>query len=277
MCGAVCLAAKASLRAGAGKVTIGCPRSLVPIAQILVPEAVALALPETAGKSISRKALPVFTTYAKKVDVVALGMGASSDKETAQFLRACIVHTGVPMVVDADALNACADHVKTLKAKSGALIITPHLKEFSRISGYGLPEIKGARKKLAKGYALLYNLVLVLKGHHSIITDGRQIFENITGNPGMATAGSGDVLSGMIAALLGQHVLLPRGRRPVMAPAFEAAVTAVYLHGLAGDIAAREKTEVSLIASDIIDKIPEAVKQLRSQVAKSHVTRHKRL
>lgn len=277
MCGAVCLAAWASLRMGAGKVTIGCPRSLVPLVQVMVPEALALALPETAEKTISRKAYPVFREYVRKVDAVAIGMGASRNKETEYFLRECIVHSGVPLVVDADGLNACAGHARILKRKEQNIVVTPHLMEFSRISGYGLPEIKGARKKLAKEYALLYNLVLILKGPHSLITDGRQIFENITGNPGMATAGSGDVLSGMIVAFLGQQVRLPRGRLLAKVPAFEAAAAAVYLHGLAGDIAAREKTEISLVASDIIDKIPEAIKQLRSQVAKSQVTRHKRL
>ncbi len=155
------------------------------------------------------------------------------------------------MVVDADALTALASDLETLlKRKTKTLILTPHLGEFSRLVKLDVGKIKKKRKELVKKFALRYNLTLVLKGNRTLISDGRRTFENNTGNPGMATAGSGDVLSGIIAGLLSQGV-----------DQFKAAKVGVYLQGLAADKAARERTENCLIASDIIEYLPEAVKR----------------
>lgn len=252
LCGSVCLCAEASLRIGAGKVSVAIPASLEPIIQAKLTEAVTIALSQTARKSISCRALGTLRRRIESVEAAAVGMGASSIPETAACIREIVTTVEKPMVVDADGINAFAGKAALLRKRKSSLVLTPHLKEFSRLTGTTVACIKKHRKKLAKEFALQYNLILVLKGHRTIVTDGRLFFENSTGNPGMATAGSGDVLSGIIAGMIAQKV-----------PLYEAACAGVYLHGLAGDIAAREKTEISLIASDIIGKIPEAIKIMR--------------
>ena len=158
------------------------------------------------------------------------------------------------MVIDADGINALAGELKIIKqaAKSKLpVILTPHPGEISRLLKISTKEIQKKRKKVAKKLAMDYNIIAVLKGFHTIVADCKNnIYINKTGNPGMATAGSGDILTGMVAAFLGQGL-----------NGFEASKYAVYLHGLAGDIAAKEKTQISLIASDIIERIPEAIKR----------------
>jgi len=254
LCGSACLCAEASLRTGAGKVSVAVPASLEPIIQTKLTEAVTIALPQGARKNIAYRAVGTIRRYIEGFEAVAAGMGASVIPETAACMREIVITVEKPVVVDADGINAFAGKAAALKKRKSLLVLTPHLKEFSRLTGITTAYIQKHRKKLAKEFALQYNLVLVLKGHRTIVTDGRRAFENPTGNPGMATAGSGDVLSGMIAGIIAQKV-----------PFFEAACTGVYLHGLAGDIAAKEKTEVSLIASDIIGKIPEAIKVMRRE------------
>ncbi|HBU09055.1 MAG TPA: carbohydrate kinase-like protein, partial [Candidatus Omnitrophica bacterium] len=134
-------------------------------------------------------------------------------------------------------------------------ILTPHPGEFSRLAGQSTAYIQKNRETLAKRFACDYNIILVLKGHHTVVASPNKLYVNKTGNPGMATAGSGDVLTGIISALLGQGL-----------DGWTAAKTGAYLHGLAGDLAAKEKTQAALIASDIIDHIPEGIKKLRKQL-----------
>jgi len=154
-------------------------------------------------------------------------------------------------VVDADAITALAANSEVLSnRKTKEIILTPHPGEFSRLTNLDKNQINKSRKELVKDFALRYNLTLVLKGNRSLISDGKNTFENTTGNPGLATAGTGDVLSGIIAGLLSQ------GLTP-----YEAAKCGVYLHGLAGDLAAKEKTQNCLITSDVIDYLPEAMKK----------------
>ena len=155
------------------------------------------------------------------------------------------------MVIDADALNALAGHLDILKLNSNLKILTPHPGEFSRLIGQSTAYIQKNRETLAKRFAYDYNIVLVLKGHHTIVASADKVYVNKTGNPGMATAGSGDVLTGIISALLGQRL-----------DGWTAAKTGVYLHGLSGDLAAKEKTQAGLIASDIINNIPAGIKDI---------------
>jgi NAD(P)H-hydrate epimerase len=247
--GAVCLCAQAALRIGAGLVKVGIPASLNNIFEIKLTEAMSLPLEELNGH-LSLKAFEQIKEILPKIDVIVLGCGASINPCTQELFLNIIDEIDKPLIIDADGINAIAKDLKVLKRrKTKKLILTPHLGEFSRLIKFDINRIKQNRKELVKDFSLGYNLILVLKGHRSLVSDGKKIFENNTGNPGMATAGSGDVLTGIISGLVAQGL-----------ESFEAAKAGVYLHGLAGDLAAKDKTQSCLIASDIIEYLPKAVK-----------------
>lgn len=249
--GAICLCAKAALRSGAGLVTVGVPKSLNNIFEIKLTETMSLPLADKGG-ALSQEAFGDIKKFLSKVDLIVLGPGAGLNASTKKLVTRIIKEIDKPMVVDADALTALATNlVVLLKRKTKTLILTPHLGEFSRLLKLDVSKIKKKRKELVKKFALRYNLTLILKGNRTLVSDGRRTFENSTGNPGMATAGAGDVLSGIISGLLSQGV-----------DQFEAAKAGVYLHGVAGDAAARDKTENCLIASDIIKYLPSVIKRL---------------
>lgn len=250
--GAALLCAEAALRAGAGLVTLGIPKSINPAVIKNKPkEIMTLLLPETKVGALSLRAFSKISASLKKADVLIIGPGLGTDKTTCALVRKIIKKINLPAVIDADALNALINHLEILKNHKGELILTPHQKEMSRLFRVEHSLIKKNRKLVAKKYAKYYNSVIILKGHHTVVTDGSsQCYINKTGNPGMATAGSGDVLSGIAGAFLAQGLSV-----------FPAAKYATYIHGLAGDIAARDKTQMGLIASDIIDRIPEAIKR----------------
>ena len=267
--GAAVLCANSAMRTGSGLVTLGVPESLYPIAAKRVfLEVMAKPLPETKNKTLALNGFQEIIDFAKKADVLAIGPGLSREPSTQKLVRKIVSRISKPLVIDADGLNALAGHLDQFSAipacsagrrypLSAVRILTPHPGEFSRLTGKPVAFIQKNREMLAKSFASDYNVVLILKGHKTIVAGpGPKIYVNKTGNPGMATAGSGDVLSGMLAALLGQGL-----------SSFEAAKTGVYLHGLAGDLAAREKTQAGMIASDIIDKIPEAIKRYTKALA----------
>jgi len=250
--GAACLSAEAALRAGAGLVTVGVPQSLNSIFEIKLTEAMSLPLADSQG-SLSLKAFGQIKHFLNKVDVILLGPGASRLSDTERLIVKIVKEVNKPMVVDADALNALSGNLKVLdKRKAKQIVLTPHLGEFSRLTNTGKEEIKKTKRELVKKFAFRYNLILVLKGHRTLITDGRKVYENHTGNSGMATAGMGDVLAGMIAGMIAQGV-----------SCLEAARFGVYLHGLSGDLAGKQKTDICLLASDLIEYLPEAVKKVR--------------
>lgn len=249
--GAVSLCANAALRMGAGLVKAGVPASLGNIISIKLTEATSLFLDEENGY-LSEKGFSQVENLLNRIDVIAIGGGASQELCAKKLLLKVIENIDKPMVIDADALNALATDLTVLeRRKSKNLVLTPHYVEFSRLTKLSIDEIKEKRKELVKEFAFKYNLTLVLKGHCTLVSDGKALFENNTGNPGMATAGSGDVLAGIIAALISQGLTC-----------FEAAKLGVYLHGLSGDLAAKEKTEICLIASDIIEYLPKAIKKI---------------
>jgi NAD(P)H-hydrate epimerase len=249
MTGAVRLCAMAALRMGAGLVKAGVPASLEKIVASRQLEVMSIGLADKNGY-LSLKAFKQIENILDKIDVIALGCGASQDKSTRQLMLKIIREIDKPMVIDADALNALSGNLKVLlERKFRNLVLTPHLIEFSRLINQPATAINKSRKELVKQFSLRYNLTLALKGHKTLVSDGKRFFENTTGNPGMATAGSGDVLCGMIAGLIAQGF-----------DVFEAAKLGVYLHGSAGDIAAHEKTQACLIASDIIEYLPKALK-----------------
>jgi hydroxyethylthiazole kinase-like uncharacterized protein yjeF len=197
----------------------------------------------------------------KKVTALVLGPGLSVNRHTKRLTARILSHIDLPMVIDADGLNALGGNINLLDKTKGKFILTPHLGEFSRLIKRPLEKIKNEGKKLAKEFAFRYNLILVLKGPDTLVTDGNTVFENKSGNPGLATGGSGDVLSGLIAGLIAQAVKNRQGQdlAPIL---LKSAELAVNLHGLAADIASREKTQANLTASDIIDFLPRAIKKI---------------
>jgi len=249
--GAAVLCAEAAMRCGAGLVTMGIPEGInQAIIKIKPKEVMTLPLGQTKEGTLSLSAYQKIKDFSKKADVLAIGPGLSGNKSTQSLVRKIIKTIDKSMVVDADGLNALAGHLEIIKKKGQKLILTPHLGEMSRLTNKSAQTIQNNRITIAKQFASRYNLTIILKGHRTIVADSRNIYINKTGNPGMGTAGSGDVLTGMVAALWAQGL-----------EAFEAAKYAAYLHGLAGDLAAQAKTEIGMIASDIIEKIPRAIKK----------------
>ncbi|MBI4395428.1 MAG: NAD(P)H-hydrate dehydratase [Candidatus Omnitrophica bacterium] len=257
--GACFLTSMAALRSGAGLVTVGIPKSLVlPLARRFT-ETMTLALPETSKGTLSRSALGPIKRFLKGQDVLALGPGLSLNHETQDLIRKLVCSSDKPMVVDADGLNALKGKAHLLCRLKAPAILTPHAGELIRIFGGKTPKHDVERKKRALQIAKTYGVVLVLKGHHSIVASHTgKIYMNRTGNPGMATGGSGDVLTGVIAAMLGQKI-----------DPFYAACFGVFIHGLAGDLAASEKGEISTVSGDILGALPLAFqKVLRHNKAK---------
>ncbi len=247
--GAAVLCAYAAMRSGSGLVTLGIPKSLNnAIIKIKPKEVMTLPLPETKEATLSVKAYKKIKDFIKKVDILVIGPGLGQNKSTQALVRKIIAKIDKPMVIDADGLNALVGHLNLLRVTR---ILTPHSGEMARLLKISVDKVQKNREDVTQRFARDYKATVVLKGHNTVVADYRgNCYVNKTGNPGMATAGSGDVLTGMIAAFLGQGL-----------DAFAAAKYAVYLHGLAGDLAAKEKTQISMIASDIIDKIPEAIKK----------------
>ncbi len=250
--GAALLCCQAAMRSGAGLVTLGIPKSInIALIKNKPKEVMTLPLPETKKGTLSLKAFATISRFLKNVDVLIIGPGLGNHKSTYALIRKIIKKTNQPIIIDADAINALSKHLRILKDHKGEIILTPHQKEISRLLNIDINFVKKNRKVVAKKYAKYYNTLIVLKGHATIVTDGKkQLYINKTGNPGMATAGSGDVLSGIIGAFTAQGL-----------DVFKAAKYATYIHGLAGDIAAKDKTQISLIASDIINRIPDAIKK----------------
>lgn len=249
--GAALLCAESTLRAGAGAVTVGIPKSInSAVVKNKTKEVMTLPLPESKEGALSLTAFSKIKLFLNNSDVLIIGPGLGNHKSTYALVRKIVKGANLPMVIDADALNALNHHLEILKQHKGKVILTPHTKEMARLFGISIDFIQKNRKMVAKKYAKHYNIIIILKGHQSIITDGaRKFCINNTGNPGMATAGSGDVLSGILGAFLAQGL-----------DAFSAAKYATHIHGLAGDIAAFDKTQIGLIASDIISRIPDALK-----------------
>ncbi|MEM7817089.1 MAG: NAD(P)H-hydrate dehydratase, partial [Candidatus Aenigmatarchaeota archaeon] len=200
--GAVCLCAQASLRIGAGLVRVGVPKSLNSIFEIKLTEVMSLPLEEEDGY-LSISAFSKIKDFIQKIDVIALGCGAGRHQSTQKLFLKLLSEIDKTFVVDADGINALVDNLEVLKNRRAKnLVLTPHLGEFSRLIKLDIKKIKENRKELVKDFSSRYNLVLLLKGYHSIVSDGKKLYENKTGNPGMAKAGSGDVLTGIIAGLI---------------------------------------------------------------------------
>ncbi len=258
--GAAALAAHAALRAGAGLVTVATAKSAVPIIASLGMEFMTEPLPETDSGTISLRALD-YGRMEKLMEgktVLAIGPGLGTIPETAEFARTVVSQSKIPVVVDADGLNAFAGCMTTFRAGRPSppeAVLTPHPGEMARLAGAPTAEIQARRVEIAREFSTRHKVNLVLKGYRTLIAapDGR-VSVNPTGTPGMAKGGTGDILTGVIAGLLAQYPALPVA---------DVAAGAVYLHGLAGDLAARNTDPVSMLAGDLLDAIPQAYRRLR--------------
>ncbi len=240
--GAAILAASAALRTGTGLLTAHLPSGLVPIMQASLPEAMCIA---DEGYSIITHPGDV-----SAFNAIAVGPGIGKDPQTANALKLLIQNSPLPMVVDADGLNLLAENPTWLSFLPGGSILTPHPKEFERLAGKYHDDYE--RLEIARAFSLKYQVYLVLKGAHTMVVEpSGKTFFNSTGNPGMATAGSGDVLTGIIIGWLAQ------GYTPL-----QSALMGVYLHGLAGDMATRHLGYEGMLAGDIVFHIPKAIKRL---------------
>jgi len=250
MAGAGVLCASAALRAGAGLVKLAVPRELLPLVALANSCVMTAALAQADDGCFSTDALTEALQLAAANDVVALGPGIGRSPALGHVIKRLLAKHAGPIVLDADGLNNLADDVTVFGQHAGPLIVTPHPGEFARLLKMDTAGVQSNRRELAANFARQHRLVVVLKGQGTLVTDGQRLYVNATGNPGMATAGSGDVLTGIIAALIGQG----------LAP-FAAAEPGVYLHGLAGDLAAGSLGQISVIATDLIDYLPQAFQQ----------------
>jgi ADP-dependent NAD(P)H-hydrate dehydratase len=252
--GAPSLAGMAALRSGAGLVTVVVPRSVQDIVAGFEPSLMTIGLGNRDTDELRQEHTNEICELAKNQTALAIGPGMGTDVETIRLVHALYHKLPQPMVVDADGLNALAQWQEGLQHVPGPRILTPHPGEFERLTGEKCNSDPAKRAqqaaKLSQGDTTSQTIV-VLKGHHTIVTDGRRVSFNQTGNPGMATGGSGDSLTGILTALLAQGML-----------PWDAARLGVHVHGLAGDLAAEELGEVSMIASDIIDYLPLAFMQM---------------
>jgi ADP-dependent NAD(P)H-hydrate dehydratase / NAD(P)H-hydrate epimerase len=254
--GAAAMAGMAVLRAGAGLSTVATAKSVLATVGGFHPELMTEPLEETDAGSISLASLEQgrLDALVKGKTVLAVGPGISRHPDTAAFVRGVIRKYDMRMVLDADALNAFEDRAAELKKKAGALVITPHPGEMARLTGLTIAAVQRDRLSVARSFAQEHQLIVVLKGHRTLVAqpDGT-VWVNTTGNPGMATGGTGDILTGMVAGLIAQNP-----DRVV-----EAVIAAVHLHGLAGDVAGETMGEHSLVATDLLTALPVAFRRTR--------------
>jgi hydroxyethylthiazole kinase-like uncharacterized protein yjeF len=240
MAGAAVLASEGAYRAGAGLVELACPEELVDVLSVKQTCGIVRPLP---ARGRADRVLELAGTC----DAAVIGPGLSRDPAVAEAVREVVVGIGIPFVLDADGLNAFVDFPELLLRGQAPRILTPHPGEASRLLKRPVDEIQQDRRAAVKELAERHLAVVVLKGHRTLIADGKGLVENRTGNPGMASAGSGDVLAGVLGALLGQRL-----------PPFDAARLGVRVHGRAGDLAARRLGEASLMATDLLEALPRA-------------------
>lgn len=246
--GAAYLSSLAALKIGAGYVTLACPQSIIQIIATMLPEVTFLPLEETENGSIS-KTNSIKDLY--QYNVISIGCGITTNKETKSFVFDILngLNKTQKVIIDADGINILANHKGEISLKNA--IITPHPKELSRLLNVPLEEIVTNREKYARITSQTYECITVLKGHNSIVTNGEVILYNKSGSSALAKAGTGDVLTGIIAGLLAQK----------MKP-FEAAILGTFLHGLSGEYAQNDLTKYSVLATDVIKYLPNAINEI---------------
>ena len=241
--GAAALAAMGALRTGAGLVYLAVPESIYAIEAVKLTEPVVLPLPDEGGK-LCAASIPEIVALLPKMDAVLFGSGSGLGEGTEAVLLYLLKNCDCPLILDADGITLAAKHKDILRDRSAPTILTPHDGEFARLDPPDLPRVEQTMA-LARDLGV----VLLRKGHRTLVTDGESCWENRTGNPGMATGGSGDVLSGVILSLLGQGL-----------PPLEAAAGGAWLHGAAGDLAAKRLGEYGMLPSDLVEELPRLLK-----------------
>jgi hydroxyethylthiazole kinase-like uncharacterized protein yjeF len=271
--GAAAMAGFSALRAGAGLVTVATPQSVLPTVAGFHPELMTEPVKETGDGTVSIQALDVLKELARKKTVLAIGPGISRNDETAEVVRKIVLESEIPIVLDADGLNAFEGRAKDLNRrvrggraenteKNQTLVLTPHPGEMARLTGLSTQTIQRDRINIARSFAKEHDVILVLKGDRTVVANpSGAAWVNTTGNPGMATGGTGDILTGIVAGMLAQN---PERE-------FEAVLAAVYLHGLAGDIAREELGEHSLVATDLVKTLPMALQRVQASAAEKWV------
>lgn len=252
MSGAAILSGMGALRAGAGLVHIACPQPIQPIVAAGNPCYLTTGLPVEADGCLVSTADEALTPLLASAKVVAFGPGLGRSPAITTLLDHILTSFEGQVVVDADGLHALSELIRQgkIKERSRPLICTPHPGELSMMTGLETKIIQGDRKQQAVRFATENKVIMVLKGQGTIVTDGHRIFVNTTGNPGMAKGGSGDILTGIISALAAQGM-----------PPLEASQVAVYIHGLAGDLASAAHTELSMLPTDLVDALPAAFRK----------------
>ena len=252
--GAAAMAGISALRAGAGLSTVATSKSALPAVAGFYPELMTEPLPETEAGTIATSAGVKIEELSKAMTVLAIGPGISRDPHTSTLVRSLVSHHKIPMVVDADGLNAFQGHTNELNGKDRTLVITPHPGEMARLAACSTADVQKDRLGVARRFAREHDLIVVLKGHRTLVvqSDG-EAWVNTTGNPGMSTAGTGDILTGIVTGMLAQNP-----KNPMMA-----VCAAVYLHGLAGDVMRDNLGEHSLVATDLLKGLPEAFRRAR--------------
>ncbi|MGB6803207.1 MAG: NAD(P)H-hydrate dehydratase, partial [Candidatus Sulfotelmatobacter sp.] len=253
--GAAAMAGMAVLRAGGGLSTVATAKSELGTVAGFHPELMTEPLPETDTGAISTGAQDRIEALSKGMTVLAIGPGISRDSETAELVRALVAKLQLPMVVDADGLNAFQGRTAKLNGNSRTLMITPHPGEMARLAGCTIADVQKDRLGTARKFAREHELIVVLKGHRTLVVrpDG-EAWVNTTGNAGMATGGTGDILTGMVAGMIAQH----------STDAFAAVLAAVHLHGFAGDVMRERVGEHSLVATDLLQGLPEAFRRTQN-------------
>lgn len=265
--GAAAMAGIAALRAGAGLATVATAKSVLPTVAGFHPELMTEPLPETEEGTIAKQAEDQIVELLDGIKVgatPAIGPGISHAPQTSALVRSLfgrLKERPLPIVIDADGLNAFQGHTDELDGKNGSLVITPHPGEMARLAGCSTADVQKDRLGVARKFAREHNLIVVLKGYRTIVTTGGDAWINMTGNPGMATGGTGDILTGMTAGLVAQFP----------GAVLFAVLAAVHLHGFAGDVARESKGELSLVATDLLDALPEAIRRAKNAARENYL------
>jgi NAD(P)H-hydrate epimerase len=251
MSGAAAIAGRAALRAGVGLVRVATPKSVLPIVASIEPSFTTVPLAEDSSGRIAANAVNAILNLIPDNDCIAFGPGVGTSQGVSSVLQRLLEQKGLRLIIDADGLNNLSKVTNWPSKTKADCVLTPHPGEMKRLwTGLFREPIPADRRSQATRFASKTGTIVVLKGAGTVVTDGEKVYINKTGNPGMATGGTGDVLTGVITALMGQGL-----------SNFDAAVLGVYVHGLAGDIAAKKVGQVSLIATDVIDSLGEAFKK----------------
>jgi len=249
MTGAACLAASGALRAGAGLVRVAVPAELEDIFETKLTAALTIGVRGDGNGAFAEEAADEVIDYASACDAAVFGPGIGQSAGLQRFVKTIVTGLDKPLVIDADALNNLADHPEWLDERPGPTVVTPHPGEMARLLGVTPADVQARRSGIAEKFARDHGVVVALKGHRTVVTDADRTYINLSGNPGLASGGTGDVLCGIMAVLMAQGL-----------DSFDAAALGTFIHGLAGDIAARELTEAALTADDVVGAVAGAMR-----------------